>query len=279
MPEPVGREGKGPLEARPAAHRRAALPLWYADQDRDGYGDSSSSRRAMSAPVGYVSRSGDCDDRSFKVHPGVVDDCDGVDSDCDGSVDENGLLWTDVDQDGFGGEPVPGCDLTEDLSAFPGDCDDQDPGRAPGEAEVCDGQDTDCDGQIDDGAACGCDLRVMDGDSLMLCDQPKSWEAAAEFCAERGYEILDIVDADRNAQIRAIAAQRSLGEWWFGLREEQGSWYWWDGSLMHWNDWPAGGPPAVAGPRCAALLPDPAMVSSWTALNCGSARPFLCVAR
>ncbi len=58
-----------------------------------------------------------------------------------GPLPQGGCL--DNDGDGVGG--------TGDCEAVPvPDCDDADPLRAPGRAEVCDGLDNDCDGQIDE---------------------------------------------------------------------------------------------------------------------------------
>ncbi len=43
------------------------------------------------------------------------------------------------------------------VAACAGDCDDRDPGIAPGRAEVCDDRDQNCDGRIDEGVRSECD--------------------------------------------------------------------------------------------------------------------------
>jgi hypothetical protein len=60
---------------------------WYTDADSDGYGGSSGVL-ACSQPTGTTTSSADCDDSDSGVNPGATETCDGVDTDCDGSVDE-----------------------------------------------------------------------------------------------------------------------------------------------------------------------------------------------
>lgn len=53
--------------------------------------------------------------------------------------------------------PPPECvDQDQDGVDSCSDCDDADPLRAPGRAELCDGKDNDCNAVVDDGAACAC---------------------------------------------------------------------------------------------------------------------------
>jgi hypothetical protein len=73
------------------------------------------------------------------MHPSAREAADGMDDDCDGTVDE-GTEWYDDDGDGW--------------AEAGGDCDDSDPFQAPGEDETCDGVDEDCDGTVDEGAPC-----------------------------------------------------------------------------------------------------------------------------
>jgi len=101
----------------------------------------------------------DCDDGDADVHPDAVERCDGLDEDCDGSIDdvdaEGGSAWyTDADGDGAGDPDAPlyACTQPEDSAEDATDCDDGDPEIHPGVAEVCDGVDQDCDGEIDDSA-------------------------------------------------------------------------------------------------------------------------------
>jgi hypothetical protein len=88
---------------------------------------------------GYTEQENDCDDADPSVHPGATEYANGIDDDCDGTIDE-GTTNTDDDGDGF----------TETT----GDCDDGDADTYPGALEVCDGADNDCDLAIDDGTSC-----------------------------------------------------------------------------------------------------------------------------
>jgi len=80
---------------------------WYADNDLDGYGDTSNIMRGCDAPSGYIADSSDCNDFDDSVSPAADEYCDGVDNNCDGEVDEDSALdtvewYADLDDDGFG---------------------------------------------------------------------------------------------------------------------------------------------------------------------------------
>ncbi len=60
---------------------------WYLDADLDGYGDPSSTTTACRVPSGHVADDSDCDDGDPDINPGVSEECNGLDDDCDGSVD------------------------------------------------------------------------------------------------------------------------------------------------------------------------------------------------
>ena len=109
------------------------------DLDGDGY-DST-----------LVSGGSDCDDGDSDVHPSGTETADGVDDDCDGTVDE-GTDWYDDDGDGW--------------TEAGGDCDDSSATTHSGVTETCDGEDDDCDGIIDEGTDCFDD----DGDGYSEAD-------------------------------------------------------------------------------------------------------------
>ena len=66
---------------------------WYADADADGYGDASDAGTlACDAPSGTLDDNTDCDDGAAGVNPGAAELCDGVDTDCDASTSEDGMV-------------------------------------------------------------------------------------------------------------------------------------------------------------------------------------------
>ena len=63
--------------------------VWYADMDDDGFGAMAALTRGCMQPPGSVALSGDCDDDNPAAFPGAPEFCDGVDTDCDGLLDED----------------------------------------------------------------------------------------------------------------------------------------------------------------------------------------------
>jgi len=65
-----------------------ADPDYYRDADGDGFGDPDNSLSFFICPPGYVEDDTDCDDDNAAIHPGAVEIIgDGLDNDCDGSVE------------------------------------------------------------------------------------------------------------------------------------------------------------------------------------------------
>jgi len=110
----------------------------YPDADGDGYGTGSTPTiTACSILQGFAIYGNDCDDTNPTIFPDRGEDCNGIDDNCNGDVDE-GASYCDWDGDGY-------------TSQFQGDCDDFNPAISPGATEVCNGYDDNCDGIIDQG--------------------------------------------------------------------------------------------------------------------------------
>ncbi|MCK6529872.1 hypothetical protein L6R50_20705 [Myxococcota bacterium] len=171
----------------------AALGPWStafaADGDGDGFDEVD-----------------DCDDANPDVYPGAEELCDGVDTDCDGSVppvesdaDADGQstcegdcddaeAWLNgLDADGDGASTCaydcddsdPALNLADadgdGVSTCGGDCDDASDAVHPGAAEACDGLDGDCDGAVPE------DELDADGDGFTGCGGDCDDASAAVF--------------------------------------------------------------------------------------------------
>ncbi|MFH1467067.1 MAG: MopE-related protein [Pseudomonadota bacterium] len=173
---------------------------WYADADGDGYGDAGVTMIACAAPTGFVADATDCDDAAAATHPGAMERCDGVDTDCDGTLDEDDAVdattwYADMDGDGYGdaGSTAAACTAPAGYLADATDCDDGAAAVNPGAAEICDGVDDDCDGSVDEDDAVDAVTWWLDSDgdgyggalySVVACSQPAGFEVDATDCLD-----------------------------------------------------------------------------------------------
>jgi hypothetical protein len=154
--------------------------LFYPDSDGDGFGDEDGDAEFACGgvqPEGTVNNSTDCNDADADVRPNADELCDGIDNDCDGSVDEpdatDAAVWyRDNDGDGYGdpGSTKTGCSVPAGFVGNDDDCDDADDLISPAESDDdCDGVDQDCDGTADDDyvAPAGCD--ATDSAHRLVC--------------------------------------------------------------------------------------------------------------
>jgi len=137
------------------------------DLDLDGHLDL-----ALCAAIG----GDDCDDGDPSAFPGAPEQCDAVDDDCDGAVDEG----FDVDGDGY-------LDVTYCSAIGGDDCDDSSATIHPGAVEDCNGFDDDCDTAVDEDFDADGDGHLDDVSCAALgadCDDsdPAIYDGAPELC-------------------------------------------------------------------------------------------------
>ena len=101
-------------------------PIWTGDKDGDGFGKSSSGQIvACEAPEGYVGNADDCNDGDAGLNPEAV-------------------WYSDIDEDGYGGEyTLVSCLPPSGYVDNNLDCDDLEAEVNPEGLEVCDDVDND----------------------------------------------------------------------------------------------------------------------------------------
>ncbi len=186
---------------------------WWADLDGDDHGGVALAQEACVQPSGYVASSDDCDDAAAGVNPDAAEVCDGVDQDCDGTVDDGvtSSYWPDRDGDahGDGTVAVEACEVPTGYASVSDDCDDLDAAAFPGASEICDGADNDCDGSTDEGVL---STFYADGDGdghgdatapALACAAPTGTVTLADDCDDLdaasfpgASEVCDSVDND-----------------------------------------------------------------------------------
>ncbi len=125
----------------------------------------------------------DCNDEDAAIRPGAPELCDGIDTDCDGEIDNGadvGGWFVDADADGYGYDPGVGCRPLDGASDFSGDCDDNDASVSPASNELCNGVDDDCDGDVEDYAVPGDFPTIQEAvavaaDGDVICVEPGTY--------------------------------------------------------------------------------------------------------
>ncbi|MEC7983636.1 MAG: MopE-related protein, partial [Myxococcota bacterium] len=64
---------------------------YYIDADLDGYGNPGLTEERCALTTGYSELDTDCDDADPDTNPDAVEQCDAVDNDCDGGIDDGTL--------------------------------------------------------------------------------------------------------------------------------------------------------------------------------------------
>ena len=173
--------------------------VWYWDADGDLYGDDDVTAVNCNQPdKTFVLVGGDCDPVRSLINPGADEFCDGIDSDCNGVLDDDYALdalefFEDNDEDGHGvpGTSVFACTQPVGMVLVDDDCDDADPARAPTLPEYCDDIDNDCNEVVDDDYAVDATVWYLDADgdgegavasAEMHCDPPSGYVPVSGDC-------------------------------------------------------------------------------------------------
>ena len=103
---------------------------------------------SCSQPSGYTSDNTDCDDNDNDIFPGAPELCNGVDDNCDQTVDEDtatdaATWYLDNDSDGYGdfNSSTMACAQPTGYVSDSTDCNDTDGAISPIAVETCDGID------------------------------------------------------------------------------------------------------------------------------------------
>ncbi|GDX79259.1 hypothetical protein LBMAG42_10700 [Deltaproteobacteria bacterium] len=170
---------------------------WYTDADGDGYGDPATEVTMCDGSSGLSAVGTDCNDADAAMSPGADEVCDGIDNNCEGTIDEASAVdaatwYLDYDGDGYGGTRLSetGCSPSEGYVDNADDCDDVDESVFPGATETCNLVDDDCNGLVDDGTT-GATTWYADADGdgygdvsvgAASCDAPAGYVADATDC-------------------------------------------------------------------------------------------------
>ncbi len=201
---------------------------WYVDTDEDDFGDAAVSLLSCDNPVGYVADNTDCDDSNAFVNSSITEICNGIDDDCDGSIDNDdptvtgqSTWYADTDLDTYGDASVSilSCEIPSGYVADNTDCDDSNASVNSSITEICNSIDDDCDGSIDndDPSITGQSTWYVDADadgfgntaiSLLSCNNPIGYVADNTDCNDLNNsvhplatEVCNLIDDDCDALI------------------------------------------------------------------------------
>jgi hypothetical protein len=163
----------------------------------------------------------DCNDGNAGIFPGASETCNGLDDDCNGTVDDDLVqtFYRDADGDTYGDvdETASACAQPAGYVTNANDCDDASRLVQPGGVEVCDlaGVDEDCNGLANEADAGVADMRTwfVDADedgfgsdtTVDACFEAPGLATVADDCNDADYdmnpgtpEVCDALDKDED---------------------------------------------------------------------------------
>jgi hypothetical protein len=139
------------------------------DLDDDGIGDACED----DADGDGVNDNLDCGPDDPAIYPGANENCDGIDNNCNGVIDEG---YSDLDSDGLKNCIDP--DDDDDGDSDDSDCAPLDGAIHAAAVEICDGLDNDCDGKEDEDMGtlscgkgiCAHEILFCSNGQVQICD-------------------------------------------------------------------------------------------------------------
>jgi hypothetical protein len=179
---------------KPAPSRCQPQPR-FVDADGDGFGDDQRPVAVCEGLPGFALIGRDCDDSDATRSPAALEQCDGLDNDCDSGIDEDtptfARRYRDLDEDGFGSASsfIDSCLPIRGYVDNSEDCNNTATSVFPGAEELCDELDNDCDRETDETLPSQLWFVDADGDgfgsealSVESCRPPEGFVAAAGDC-------------------------------------------------------------------------------------------------
>jgi hypothetical protein len=180
IPQPESCDGQdNDCDGSTDEHDALSCKKYYLDADGDDFGVSGEFLCACAEEGLYTAtEDGDCADDQKAVNPGIAEDCDDLDNNCAGGVDEG----CDDDFDGWCDQGLVVIGLPAVCDQGLGDCNDFNGELSPGAIEACDGVDNNCAGGVDEGC---------DDDDDDYCDSDLVLKGIPAVCPKGGGDCED----------------------------------------------------------------------------------------
>jgi lectin-like protein/putative metal-binding protein len=238
-----------------------------------------------------IATSTGCVDDSVRHH--AKPDAGMLESAADATPCTKQMFFEDHDADGHG-DPnalVMACEQPANTVTVGDDCNDHNAAIHPGATEVCDAVDNDCNAGTVETCPAGCTAvrrpAPDDAHIYLFCTNATNWPNARSFCANAGFQLLEIDDTAENAFVTSEAMARlnlAGAPIHIGANDgaQAGTWQWAGGEVFwvgfnpgqpvnnRFAAWKPGEP--NNSDRCVELRSD----GAWYDNGCGDNQRFVC---